>query len=98
MTQEKLKRIVTAASVAGTVLIVCLLAVIVYQLVTMAVYDNRIKKTEQEIADLQTQIAQCEDELEKEQLEFYYQQKLYELGYYKTGDKVVVITSEEGDN
>jgi cell division protein FtsB len=98
MTQEKLKRVVTAASVAGTVLIVCLLAVIVYQLVTMAVYDNRIKKIEAEIADLETQISQCEDELERETLETYYTQKLYQLGYYKKGDKVIVITSDSGDN
>jgi len=46
MTQEKLKRVVTAAAVAGTLIVVCLLAVIVYQIVHMIVLDNRIKKVE----------------------------------------------------
>ena len=43
MTQEKLKRVVTAAAVAGTLIVVCLLAVIVYQIVHMIVLDNRKK-------------------------------------------------------
>ena len=33
MTQEKLKRVVTAAAVAGTLVVVCLLAVILYQVI-----------------------------------------------------------------
>ena len=56
MTQEKLKRVVTAAAVAGTLIVVCLLAVIVYQIVHMIVLDNRIKKVEAETSYYEEQI------------------------------------------
>lgn len=46
MTQEKLKRVVTAAAVAGTLVVVCLLAVILYQVIKIVVLNNRIDKVE----------------------------------------------------
>ena len=64
MTQEKLRRIVTAAVVAGTALFVILLAVLVYQWVTIAVYNKRIEKVNGEIQALEESIAADEESLE----------------------------------
>ena len=49
MTQEKLKRVVTAAAVAGTLVVVCLLAVLLYQVIHIAVLNKRIKNVQKEI-------------------------------------------------
>lgn len=64
MTQEKLRRIVTAAAVAGTILIVCLLAVIGYQIVKIIVLNNRIKDEEAKIAELTEIVDKKEGDLE----------------------------------
>ena len=64
MTQEKLRRVVTAAVVAGTTLFVVLLSVLVYQFVTISVYNKRIAKIEQENAALEESIAKQESDLE----------------------------------
>ena len=66
MTQEKLRRVVVAASVAGTTLLVVLLSVLIYQFVTWGVYNKRIEKLEEENA----QLTQENEVLEKD------------LGYY----------------
>ncbi len=56
MTQEKLRKVVTAVTVAATALLVFLLAVIVYQVVTMCVLTNRERALEEENKKLQQQI------------------------------------------
>ena len=56
MTQEKLRKVVTAVTVAATALFVFLLAVIVYQVVTMCVLTKREKELEEENKKLQQQI------------------------------------------
>ena len=53
MTQEKLKRVVTAAAVAGTLVVVCLLAVILYQVIKIVVLNNKIADSEAEISRLE---------------------------------------------
>ena len=53
MTQEKMKRTIIASVVAATLLVVTLLAVIIYQIVSIAVTNNRIQKTQEEINSLQ---------------------------------------------
>ena len=64
MTQEKLRRVVTAAVVAGTTLFVILLSVLIYQWITIAVYDKRIEKINNEIAALEQEIESDEKDLE----------------------------------
>ena len=56
MTQEKLRRVVTAAAVAGTLVVVCLLAVIGYQIIKVIVLNNRIKEVEKDIAAYEEEI------------------------------------------
>jgi len=81
MTQEKLKRIVTAAAVAGTLLIVSLLGVIVYQLIEGAILDKRISDAEKEKARLEKVIEQKEGDL------YYFESELglNDLAYGKYG-------------
>ena len=55
MTQEKLKRVIVACSVAGTLLLTILFAVIVGQIITICVKNNRLEKLEQEITQLEQQ-------------------------------------------
>ena len=66
MTPEKLRRVVTAAVVAGTILLVTLLSYLVYQFVTIGVLNKRLDNVTQDIADLQTENAQLQE------LEEYY--------------------------
>lgn len=87
MTQEKLKRVVTAAAVAGTLVIVCLLAVIVYQIVKIAVLDNRIKNSEEAITYLTEQKANQEDDLEYYLSDFYLEQEARKNHFINPGDK-----------
>lgn len=53
MTQEKMRKLITAAVVAGTVLLVFLLAFLIYQWVKIGVLNNRIEKIEAENARLE---------------------------------------------
>lgn len=63
MTQEKMKRTIIASVVAATLLVVTLLAVIIYQIVSIAVTNNRIQKTQEEITALQEVIDKQEKNL-----------------------------------
>ena len=56
MTQEKMKRTVIASVVAATLLVVCLLAVINYQVVSISVANKRIERIKAENAELQQTI------------------------------------------
>ena len=64
MTQEKLRRTVTAAVVAATLTVFCLLVFIAYQVVTMIVQKNRIKELEKDIVRYEQQVNEGERDLE----------------------------------
>ena len=50
MTQDKTRRIITAAVSAVTILIVCLLSFLIYQWISIAVKNDKIAKAEEEKA------------------------------------------------
>lgn len=85
MTQEKLRRVVTAAAVAGTVLIVCLLLVIVYQIVRIVVLNNRIDKVEEEIQTQQEIKEQHENDLEYYLSDWYLEEEAYKHHFIRPG-------------
>ncbi len=64
MTQEKLRRTVTAAVVAATITVFCLLVFIAYQVITMIVQKNRIKELEKDVSRYEQIIDQNERDLE----------------------------------
>ena len=79
MTQEKMRKVIAACVSAATVLLTVLLSYLIYQWVTIAVYNKRIDKLETEIAQLEQVIAMSENDLEYYQSKFYLDQKLLEL-------------------
>lgn len=58
MTQEKMRKVITAGAVAATLLLVFLLFYLVYQGIASAVYDKRINQMEQEISRLEEEFAE----------------------------------------
>ena len=87
MTQEKLSRIVTAAAVAGTILIVCLLAVIGYQIVKIIVLNNRIDKVEEDIASYEEMNQQNQNNLEYYLSDLYLEGEAYKYHFIYPGEK-----------
>ena len=64
MTQEKMRKLITASVVAATTFVVFLLAVLVYQWITLGVLDTRKAKLEEENMLLQEQIEKGGDTAE----------------------------------
>ncbi len=56
MTQEKMRKLITAGVVAATTLLVFLLIVLIYQWITIGVQNNRIEKLEADKIKIQKQI------------------------------------------
>ena len=81
MTENKLRRIVTAVAVAGTCLLVFLATFIVCQLVTIGQYSSREDDLKKEIANLQTKIEQGGNDLEYYESEWYLQNEAWKLGF-----------------
>ena len=55
MTQDKMRKTITAVVVAATLLLVFLLSVLIYQWVTLGVLNRRKAKLDKEIATLEQQ-------------------------------------------
>lgn len=85
MTQEKMRRIVTACVCAATVLLVFLLGFLVYQLVTINVLNDRIEDVTADIAYYEEKIEEGKDDLE------YYQS---DLGKYIEALKLGFINQQ----
>ena len=71
MTQEKMRRVITACAAAATVLLSCLSIFIAYQWITLAVLNHREKTLQAEIAKYEKILEQ--DKKDKE----YYESDLY---------------------
>lgn len=71
MTQEKMRKLITAFVAAGTALLVFLLGVLVYQWITIGVNARREKKIKDEITRLEQQVAEAETDVA------YYEGELY---------------------
>lgn len=80
MTQEKMRRTVSAAVVAATVTLFCLLVFITYQTITLIVQKNKMKRLEKEISKYEQVI-----ESEEKDLEYYLSQEGLENAVRKYG-------------
>ena len=83
MTQEKMRKVITACASAATVLLITLFSYLIYQWVTIAIYNKRIDKLESEIAQLEAIVEQGKFDLEYYESEFYLTQKVLELEMLK---------------
>ncbi|HIU59000.1 MAG TPA: hypothetical protein IAC57_02750 [Candidatus Scatosoma pullistercoris] len=88
MTQEKLRRVVTAATVAGTLLVVGLLAVIGYQIIKVIVLNNRIKEVEKDIAAYEEEIEKGENDLNYYLSDLYLEGEAYKHHFIYPDQKV----------
>ena len=79
MTQDKMRRVITACVAAATVLLTCLSVFIAYQWITIAVLNNREKTLKSEIKKLEESIELGEKDLEHYESELYKEYKLWEL-------------------
>ena len=84
MTQDKMRKVITACVSAATVLFVLLLSYLIYQWISLSVLEKREQQLEQEIKELEQQLEDGEIELG-----FYEMQKdwlAFKNGWVK-GDK-----------
>jgi hypothetical protein len=86
MTEEKMRKTITASVVAGTMLLVFLLAVLIYQWITLAVYNKRIAKAEEENKKLEEVIEEQKFDLEYYQSVMGKEWLAFQDGWVK-GDK-----------
>lgn len=88
MTEDKLRRTVMAAAVAGTLLVVSLLGVIVYQIVTITVLNKRIDRETKKIAELEQVVDKKEGDLNYFESELGLNDLAYgKYGFSKPEDK-----------
>lgn len=64
MPEEKLKKLVTAVVIAGTLLVVLLLGVILYQFISMGVKSGQIRSMEEQRQEYEAQIEDLQDQLD----------------------------------
>ena len=79
MTQDKMRRIITACVSAATVLFVCLLAFLIYQWITIANLNTKIAEAEEAVAYWTEQNENAETDLEFYESELYLKWALGEL-------------------
>ncbi len=79
MTQDKMRRIITACVSAATVLLVFLLSYLIYQWITIANYNKKEQQLLNEIAAIERQIEEAQDDADYMESEFYLQLQLAEL-------------------
>ncbi len=63
MSDEKLRKTVTGMIIAGTLIVLTLLIVLVYQLISMLVYSVKIGNIKKEIAAYERQTAELKEDL-----------------------------------
>ena len=80
MTQEKMRKLISAIVAAATVLFVALLSYLIYQWITIAVLNKRIEKTNNEIAQYETQMEEAQNELDYKSADLFKWIKAVELG------------------
>jgi hypothetical protein len=79
MTQEKMRKVITACVSAATVLLVLLLSFLIYQWVTISVLNKRIAEAEAEVAYWEEIVAKGEEDERYFGSEEFYKQALIEL-------------------
>ena len=83
MTQEKMRKLVTAIVSACTILLTLLAGYLAYQWITIAVYNQKEKKLKAEIAAYEQILAQDEKDLEYYESDLYKEWEAMKLGFVK---------------
>ncbi len=80
MTETKAKKLIVAGTVGAVLLAVILLAIMVYQLISMAVYNKRIETYNQKIYEYERLIELGEETKETYSLRWWIEREARELG------------------
>ncbi len=83
MTQDKMRRIITACVSAATVLLVFLLSFLIYQWITIAKKNERIDQINENIAYWEEQIENAETEKERFESQQWLELELQKLELLK---------------
>ncbi len=86
MTQEKMRKVITAGAVAATLLLVFLLSFLVYQGIQKAVYRKRIEDLEKETARLEQQLSDATKDAEYYESIFGKEWLAFQNGYVHPED------------
>lgn len=81
MTESKRKRIVVACTVGAVLLVVMLAFVMVYQLISMKIMDNKLSELNSAIAYYEQLIEEGTDTYEARSTLNWIKMRAYELGY-----------------
>ena len=83
MTQEKMRKLVTAIVSACTILLTLLAGYLAYQWITIAVYKNKAEKLEQKIAYYKELNENAQNDLEYYESDLYKEWEAMKLGFVK---------------
>ncbi len=83
MTQDKMRRIITACVSAATVLLVALLGYLIYQWTAIGIKNKKIETLQAEITQLEQQLDDAKSDEEYYLTDHYLQIKLEELELIK---------------
>ena len=88
MTQDKMRKLITAIVVATTLLLVVLLSVLVYQWITIGVQKKRIAKIRADIAYYEQLNETAQNDLDYYSSDLYKKLEAFKLGFINgQGDK-----------
>lgn len=87
ITEEKAKRLIVASTVGAVLLLSILLIVMVYQLIHIGVYNNRIANYNAKIAEYEALIEQGEETKEIRSMRWWIEREARELGLKYVYDK-----------
>lgn len=87
MTLEKQKRLIASATAMAVVLAVILIIVMIYQMITINVKNQELKRLNLEIQRLEEQRDELDQGIERWQTEWKIIERARELGYVYKNDK-----------
>ena len=81
MTQEKMRKLITAIAVATKLLLVILLSVLIYQWITIGVQKKRIEKVRSDIAYYEELNETAQNDLDYYSSDLYKKLEAFKLGF-----------------
>ena len=84
MTETKAKKMIIATTVGAVLLLVILLSIMVYQMISIKVEENRIAHLKEQIKQYEVLIANGEETIEVRQMREWIEREARKLGYNYT--------------
>jgi len=81
MTENKFKRLIVASTIGAVILMVILVMVMIYQLISIKVHQDKIAHLEEQIAIYNQLVAEGEETVEKRSMREWIEREARKLGY-----------------